>query len=68
MIMDKIFAKVVFTDILHVFFNVLTYEKKMKMRDFKVLFLRKAQNTEHPSQGCPHLVFISQLSRMKQCG
>ena len=41
---------------------------KMKMRDFYVLFLRKAHNTEHPSRGCPHLVLISQLSRLKQCG
>ena len=40
---------------------------KMKMRDFYVLFLRKAHNTEHPSRGCPHLVLISQLSRLKQC-
>ena len=40
----------------------------MKMRDFYVLFLRKADNTEHPSRGCPHLVLISQLSRLKQCG
>ena len=41
---------------------------KMQMRDFEVLFLRKAHNTEHPSRGCPHLVLISQLSRLKQCG
>ena len=31
---------------------------KMKMRDFYVLFLRKAHNTEHPSRGCPHMVLI----------
>ena len=36
----------------------------MKMRDFYVLFLRKAHNTEHPSRGCPQLVLISQLSRL----
>ena len=29
-----------------------------------MLFLRRAHNTEHPSQGCPHLVLISQLSRL----
>ena len=40
----------------------------MKMRDFYVLFLQKAHYTEHPSRGCPHLVLISQLSRLKQCG
>ena len=40
---------------------------EMKMRDFLVLFLRKANNTEHPTRGCPHLVLISQLIRLKQC-
>ena len=30
-----------------------------------MLFLRKAHSTEHPSRGCPHLVLISQLSRLK---
>ena len=44
------------------------YCNEMKMRDFKVLFLRRAHNTEHPSRGCPHLVLISQQSRLKQCG
>ena len=43
-------------------------EIKMKMRDFYVLLLRKAHNTEHPSRGCPNLVLISQLSRLMQCG
>ena len=37
---------------------------KEKKRDF----LRNAHSTEHPSRGCPHLVLISQLSRLKQCG
>ena len=46
---------------------------KMKMKNMKMhvifkLFLRRAHNTEHPSRGCPHLVLISQLSRLKQCG
>ena len=35
-------------------------EKIMKMRDFYVLFLRKAHSTEHLSRGCPHLVLTSQ--------
>ena len=48
--------------------KVKVIKGKMKMRDFLVLFLRKAHNTEHPSRGCPHLVLISQLSRLKQCG
>ena len=45
----------------------LDKEKKVKRRNFKVLFLRKAHGTEHPSRGCPHLVLISQLSRLRQC-
>ena len=42
--------------------------EKIKIRDFYVLFLRKAHSIEHPLRGCPHLVLISQLSRLKQCG
>ena len=38
------------------------------MRDFFVIFLRKAHSTEQPSRGCPHLVLILQLIRLKQCG
>ena len=34
----------------------------------KCYFLRKADSTEHPSRGCPHLVLISQQSRLKQRG
>ena len=37
----------------------------MKNRDFYVLFLRKAHNTEHPSRGCPHLVLIKNSLRKK---
>ena len=29
--------------------------------------VRKAHSTEHPSRGCPHLVLILQLIRLKQC-
>ena len=47
---------------------MLGINEKMKMRDFYVLFLRKAHGTENPSRGCHHLVLISQLSRLKQCG
>ena len=47
---------------------VVTSTCKMKMRDFQVLFLRKFHNTEHPSRGFPHLVLISLLNRLKQCG
>ena len=42
--------------------------KKIKKRDFLVLFLRKAHSNEHPTRGCPHLVLILQLSRLRQCG
>ena len=41
---------------------------KKKNRHFQVLFLRKAHSTELHSRGYPHLVLISQLSRLKQCG
>ena len=50
-----------------VFIIISIFLEKIKMRDFYVLFVRKAHNTEHLSRGCPHLVLISQLSRLKQC-
>ena len=45
---------------------IIIINKKNK-HDFYVLFLRKAHSTERPSRGCPHLVLILQLSRLKQC-
>ena len=46
--------------------SVFQASKFFKKQSFSVLFLRKAHSTEHHSQGCPHLVVISQLSRLMQ--
>ena len=43
-------------------------QMKMKMSDSYVQFLRISHSTEHPSRGCSHLVLISQLGRLMQCG
>ena len=40
----------------------------LNVANFLERFLRKAHITEHPSRGCPHLVLITQLSRLMQCG
>ena len=40
----------------------------MKMKKKKIKFvIFKCYSSEEPSRGCPHLVLISQLSRLKQC-
>ena len=40
---------------------------KIKSVIFKCYFHRKAHSTEHHSRGCPHMVLISQPSRLNQC-
>ena len=35
---------------------------------FEKSVIFKCYFTEHTSQGCPHMVLISQLSQLKQCG
>ena len=61
------FVIITYIYILHFREMILMTKKKMKKRDFSVLFLRKAHKAEHLSRGSPHLVLISQLSRLKQC-